>query len=404
MRYRTVVPALLLAICTPALAQQLAIRGKTVHTMGPAGSITDGVVLIDGARIKAVGPAKDVEIPAGCRVLEAVVVTPGLIDAHATAGLTGIQNQRHDSDQLETSAAIQPELRAIDAYNPQEPLIQWLRSFGITTLHTGHAPGELISGQTLIVKTTGLTVEAALLRAPAAIAATLGPDAQKGDGKSPGTRGKMVAMLRADLLKAQAHARKRAGDADKQPEPDLRLDALGDVLAGKLPLMITAHRAQDIRSALRLAEEFNIRFWLDGAAEAYLLIDEIKAAGVPVLVHPTMRRAYGETENLSFETAARLRAAGVPIALQSGYEDYVPKVRVVLFEAGVAAAHGLGSDAALASITIDAARLLGIEARVGSLEPGKDADVALYDGDPFEYVTHCVGVVIDGKVVSEVRR
>ena len=138
------------------------------------------------------------------------------------------------------------------------------------------------------------------------------------------------------------------------------------------------------------------------AAEAYLLTDMIRKAGVPVILHPTMRRAgTGETENVSFETAAKLRAAGIPVALQSGYENYVPKTRVVLFEAGVAAANGLSTEEALATVTIAAARILGVADRIGSLEPGKDADLALFDGDPFEYTTHCVGTVINGVVASE---
>jgi imidazolonepropionase-like amidohydrolase len=132
-----------------------------------------------------------------------------------------------------------------------------------------------------------------------------------------------------------------------------------------------------------------------------LLIDEIKAAGVPVILHPTMQRAIGDQENLSFETAAKLVAAGIPVALQSGYEAYVPKTRVVLFEAGVAAANGLSQQQALRAITLDAAKILGIDKRVGSLEVGKDGDVALYDGDPLEYTTHCVGTIIDGRVVSD---
>ncbi|MDX6695065.1 MAG: hypothetical protein QOF02_2668, partial [Blastocatellia bacterium] len=122
---------------------------------------------------------------------------------------------------------------------------------------------------------------------------------------------------------------------------------------------------------------------------------------VPVILHPTMARATGETENLSFETAAALRKAGILFALQSGYEGYVPKTRVVLFEAGAAAANGLSFNEALASVTSDAARILGINNRVGSLEAGKDADLALFDGNPFEYTTHITGVVLDGQLVSQ---
>ena len=165
---------------------------------------------------------------------------------------------------------------------------------------------------------------------------------------------------------------------------------------------MTRHRANDILTALRLAKEFDIRIVLDGAAEAYLVVDQIKAAGVPVILHPTMSRAGGEAENMSMETASTLQKAGIPVALQSGYEAYVPKTRVVLFEAALAAANGLTFEQALATVTIDAAKILGVDKRVGSLEAGKDGDLALFDGDPFElHVTHVTGVVIDGVVVSE---
>lgn len=396
------ITAALMSVCV-ASGQTIAIKGKTVHTMGPAGTIKDGAVLIRDGKIAAVGPAAQVQIPAGTKTLEAAVVTPGLIDAHTVVGLSGIYNQKHDSDQLERSAPLQPELRAIDAYNPQEKLIEWLRGFGVTTVHTGHAPGEVISGQTAILKTTGNTVEDATLVAEAAVAATLSPWAQKGDGKSPGTRSKMVSLLRQELIKAQEYQQKleKAAEPDKKPDRSLRSEMLVRVLKRELPLIVTCNRAHDIATALRLATEFNIRLILDMAAEAYLLTDEIKAAGVPVLVHPTMYRAYEDTENLSFETASKLMKAGIPVAIQGGYEDYVPKVRVVLFEAAMAASNGLTPEQALATITIQPAKILGIEQRVGSLEVGKDGDAALYDGDPFEFTTHCVGTVVNGRVVSE---
>jgi imidazolonepropionase-like amidohydrolase len=212
-------------------------------------------------------------------------------------------------------------------------------------------------------------------------------------------------MLRGELVKTQDYLRKQDfADAEKRPDRDLRREVFADVLRGKLPLLVTVNRATDIDAALRIAAEFGIRIVLDSAAEAYLVADRIKAAGVPVIVHPTMRRGgMGETENISFETAATLRAKGIPIALQSGYEGYVPKTRVALFEAAVAAANGLSTDEALAAITVDAATILGVADRVGALKPGLDGDVALFDGDPFEYTTHCVGVVVGGEVVSNER-
>lgn len=392
-------------LVSPTAFGQVVIRGGVVHTMtGPP--ITDGIVVIRDGKISAVGRASDVLIPAGFRVLTAAVVTPGLIDAHSVVGLGGIFNSpREDQDQLEGSAPTQPELRAIDAYNPREQLVTWIREFGVTTVHTGHGPGELISGQTCIVKTTGNTVEAATVRPVAMVAATLASSARKDGPKAPGTRAKMMSLLRQELIDAARYRDQMAKpEVSERPARDLRKEALVQVLDRKVPLLVTAHRAQDLANALRLAEEFKIRVVLDGAAEAYLLAERIQKAGVPVILHPTMMRAVGDLENLSFETAAKLTALGIPVALQSGFESYVPKTRVVLFEAAMAASNGLGFERALATITRDAAKILEIDQRVGTLAVGKDGDVALFDGDPFEYTTHVTGVVIEGKVVSETVR
>ena len=443
--------------------QPVAVRGELVYTM-TGEPIRDGVVLLRDGKIERVGAAGEVRIPAGYRTVRAAVVTPGLIDAHTVVGLAGYLNQPHDQDQVERSAAVQPELRAIDAYNAREELVGWLRRHGVTTIHTGHGPGALVSGGTMIAKTTGDTAEEAVFVPEAMIAVTLGPDAYAAAGKAPGTRAKELSLLRQELIRAQEFVAKAArpattpstaapatttpptaGGTDPATTPpppdqqvgargttdttapvgrpaettaqagaqagtqaggkddtrDLRREAFARVVRRETPLLITAHRAQDILSALRLAREFNIRVVLDGAAEAYLVTDEIKSAGVPVIVHPTMYRATGETENLSMETPATLVRAGITVALQSGFESYVPKTRVVLFEAAVAAANGLEPREALGLVTIGAARLLGIEKRVGSLEAGKDADLALFDGDPFEYTTHVRAVIINGRVVSE---
>jgi imidazolonepropionase-like amidohydrolase len=388
---------------------QIAVRGETVWTMAGE-AIQNGVILVNNGKIEAVGAASQIKIPNNYRVINAKVVTPGLIDAHSVVGLAGYLNQPHDQMQIEGSSPMQPELRAIDSYNTEEKLVEWIRQFGVTTIHTGHGPGALISGQTMIAKTFGKTVEAVTLVPVAMIAATLGDSAIGGGGRSPGTRAKQAAMLRAELLKAfeavrRQDAEKDKKDADKSKSVgDLRSDIMQKVLRREIPLLITAHRAQDIMTALRIAKEFNIRIVLDGASEAFVVIDEIKASGFPVIIHPTMYRAGGETESLSMETASKLKAAGITVALQSGFEGYVPKTRVVLFEAGIAAANGLSMRDALATVTIDAAKILGLDKRIGSIETGKDADLAMYDGDPFEYTTHCTGTMINGQIVSEVVR
>ena len=401
IRRQGALAVLTLVLAAPGLRAQVAIRGETVYTMAGA-PIHNGVVLVgrDG-KIQQVGPASSVRIPNGVRTLQGKVVTPGLIDAHSTVGFSGILNQPHDQDQLETSAPIQPELRGVDAYDPLDRLVEYVREFGVTTLHTGHGPGALASGQTIVVKTRGTTVQDALVDTLAMVAMTLGPEV--GDNfKSPGTPAKSVAMWRQEFIKAQEYDRKvRAATADKPVTRDLRLEMVAAMLRGQVPALVTAHRAIDILDALRLQREFGFKMVLDGASEAYLVIDQIKAAGVPVILHPTMMRTGGETINASVTTAKVLTDAGILVALQSGYEGYVPKTRLVLWEAGMAAGYGLPFDQALATITINPARILGLQARIGSLEAGKDGDVVVYDGDPFEYTTHVCGVTIQGEVVSD---
>jgi len=403
---KVMIIALTLSIAVSAGAQELVIRAGTLHT-GNGEAIADGVVVIEDGLIRAVGPATEVEIPQQMALIEVPVATPGLIDARSTVGLSGAMNQPHDQDQLEGSAAIQPELRAIDAYNPRERLVQWLREHGVTTLHTGHGPGEIVSGQTLIAKTAGETVDDAVMAPAFGISATLGEGATSHGRKSPGNRSKAVAMLREQLIKAREYAEKQANsEAGEGPSRDLALDALASVLAREMPMIVEVHRHNDIMTALRLAEEFGFDLVLAGAADAQLVMDEIRAAGVPVILHPTMVRAWGGSEmaNFSFTTARTLIEAGIPVALQSGYESYVPKTRVVLFEAGLLLGYGVSQDQALEMITLAPARILGIDDRVGSLEPGKHGDLALFDGDPFEYTSHVIGTVIEGRRVSDAVR
>jgi len=383
-----------------AAAADLAVLAGRLHTQAGA-PIDNGVVLIRGGKIAAVGRQGEVVLPPGIHTLEAAVVTPGLIDARTVVGLSGHLNQPHDQDQLELSAPMQPQLRAVDAYNARERLVDWLRGLGVTTLHTGHGPGALISGQTMVVKTWGNNVEQVMVRPAAMVAAHLGPGAFGAENRSPGTRAVQIALLRQQLIKAGEYRDKQSHrKADARPARDLELETMVEVLEGRLPLLVTAHREQDLRSALRLREEFPIRIVLDGAAEAYLMTDAIAAAGVPVLLHPPMARQFGELENASFTTAKVLHDAGIPFALQSGFESYVPKTRVILWEAAIAVAYGLPLEAALASISSQAAAILGIADRVGSIEPGKDGDLVLFDGDPFEYTSQVIGVVIEGVLAA----
>src|SRR4051794_18944200 len=200
-----------LALAQPATAPAgvLVVRGETVYTM-VGEPIKDGVVLVRGEKIERVGRAADVQVPADAKVLRAKVVTPGLIDAHTVLGLQGFRNEPRDQDQLEKSAPIQPELRAADAFNGREKLLEYVRGFGVTTIHTGPQPGALVPGQTMIVKTRGPTVDDGLITPSAMLTITLGEGAMPEEkGKAPGTRAKEIAMLRGEFIKAQEYDRKR---------------------------------------------------------------------------------------------------------------------------------------------------------------------------------------------------
>ncbi|MBL6921440.1 MAG: amidohydrolase family protein [Akkermansiaceae bacterium] len=398
------IKSLIFLLTATAASAQIAVKADLLFPMtGDLKPIKNAIVLCgpDG-KIQAVG--SDLKIPDGYQTITAKVATPGIIDAHTTVGLSGILNSpQHDQEQLDKSAPIQPELRAIDAYNGRDPLVKWIRDLGVTTLHTGHSPGTLISGQLMVVKTNVPSIISIkdTLAPTSAVAATLGKGALS---KSPGTRSKAIALLRAEFLKARSHATKIA-KANDDPEKDapprnIKLQTLVDVLNKKTPLLINAHRHQDIAAALRLREEFGFDLILDGASEAYLLLNEIKAAGIPVIVHPTMARPYGDLENMTFTLAAQLYKKGIPFAFQSGYEKYVPKTRVVHFEAALAAAYGLPQEIALAACTLYPAQILGLDQKIGTLQKGHDADLALFDGDPLETTTHTTHVIIDGKVVS----
>ncbi|QVL31399.1 amidohydrolase family protein [Telmatocola sphagniphila] len=379
----------------------VAIVAGRIHTASGA-VINNGVILVDKGVIKAVGPAADVKIPEGVRILTAKEVTPGLIDVHSACGLSGALNISQDQDQDEGSDPNGADLRVLDAFNPNEPLLEFLRREGVTVIHALPGRANVLAGQSGVFRTYAPTAEKAKLKFPAAFLVNLGevPKSTYKD-KGPQTRMGTAALLRTNFTKANNYLAKKAGDEDKRPPRDLKMEGLEPVLKGEIPVYFSAQRADDIGTALRIAEEFKLKPVINLAAEAYLMTDRLASAKVPVVVHPTMQRAGGsmETLNSHLSNAAVLADKNIPITICTAFEGYVPKTRVLRVEMALAMTNGLGADRALKAVTIDAAKLLGIDKEFGSLEVGKRADIVLYDGDPFENTTHVVYTLMDGKVV-----
>ncbi len=383
---------------------RLAVLAGRIHTVSQ-GVILDGVVLVEDGKIAAVGPRDKVPLPPGIPTLTAAVVTPGLIDAHTAIGLSGATNTLADQDHDELSDPNQADLRVLDGFNPGEPLLEYACRQGVTVVHAVPGRANVIAGQTGVFLTHGRTAESMTLRFPAGLLVNLGEAPKKTyPNKLPTTRMGTAALVRTAFAQAQNHARKKAAAREDKPvAPNPKLDALALALDGKVPVIFAAHRADDLATALRLGKEFGLRPRLDLATEGYLMAEDLKAARVPVVVHPTMQRAAEsmETYHSQLCNAAVLAGRGVPLAIGTGFEAYVPKTRVLRHEAAMAMVSGLGRERALAAVTLDAARILGIDGQRGSLEPGKAADLVLYDGDCFEHTTQVTHTLIGGRVVYD---
>ena len=398
-------PAVPAGSSTPkAESREVVILAGRLHTVGK-GTILDGAVLVRDGKIVSAGPRQDLKIPEGTAVVAAAAVSPGLIDAHSVVPLTGELNIMADQEQNETSDPNQADVRVQDAFNPNEPLLRFLLEKGVTVVHACPGRANVIAGQTGVFRTHGRTAEAMTVRFPQAVLFNLGEDPKTTyKGQRPVTRMGTAALIRTALTDSATFARKRRDAKDEAGKPDrnLKHEVLALALEKKVKTMFCAQRADDVLTALRLSNEFGLDGMLALAAEGYLVADKIAASKMPVVVHPTMQRVGEmETYNSLLGNAAFMTDKGIRIAIGSGFEGYVPKTRVVRYEAGIAMVYGLGFERALQAVTLDAARILGVEDRFGSLEAGKTADLVLYDGDPFEHATHVTHVFVDGRLVYD---
>jgi imidazolonepropionase-like amidohydrolase len=402
-----------LAVTSPLPAQNISLVADHLYTMdaGPQGG--PGMVLIRDGKIEDVRPGANPQPPRDFQVIRGAYVTPGLIDADTTTGVSGAYNIPADQDQDESTDPNTADVNVRDSLNPEDLLYQYVNAYGVTTLQVTPGPTNPIAGRAGIFKTAGpqspfRTVDQLTVRLNSGMVFNLGEWPKQTYGKThkaPVTRMKTAEIIRDALLQARQYQEKwdkwkqEGSDVSKQPAIEPKMAALAGVVSGKTPAIFNAYRADDIDTAIRIGTEFHLKYMLASVTEGYLIRDRIKQAGVPCLVGAVMQPIEDlETANANYENAALLQQTGIPISIMTGYVAYVPKSRVLLFEAAVAAANGLGMEPALRAITISPAKILGIDDRVGSLTKGKDADAVVFDGDPLEYTSHVQQVLVQGAV------
>jgi len=413
MRVRSSWLVLMAALAFTSLlrAQNVALVADHLYTMdaGPQGG--PGMVLIRDGKIEDVRPGANPQPPRDYQVIRGAYITPGLIDADTTTGVSGAYNIPADQDEDESTDPNTADVNVRDSLNPEDLLYQYVNAYGVTTLQVTPGPTNPIAGRAGIFKTAGpqspfRTVDQLTVRLNSGMVFNLGEWPKQTYGKTrkpPVTRMKTAEIIRDALLQARQYQEKwdkwkqEGSDLSKEPAIEPKVAALADVVSGKTPAIFNAYRADDIATAIRIGTEFHLKYMLASVTEGYLIRDRIKQAGVPCLVGAVMQPIEDlETANASYENAALLQGVGIPISIMTGYVAYVPKSRVLLFEAAVAAANGLGMEPALRAITISPARILGIDDRVGSLSKGKDADAVVFDGDPLEYTSHVQQVLVQG--------
>ncbi|HLN02532.1 MAG TPA: amidohydrolase family protein [Bryobacteraceae bacterium] len=394
---------LVAAACAPlALAQSNPIAYTGAHIITVAGAeIPDGVLVIQNGRITTVGARNAVSIPAGAQVVDAVskVIMPGIVDSHSHIG---------EPEGGDSSSPIQPDVRVLDSVNVHDAHIEKARAGGVTTANVMPGSGRLSSGQTLYLKLRkGNTIDDLLIKLPdGSIAGGLkmaNGTNPRGTPPQPGTRGKAAALVRAEFIKAQEYRAKiiaANGDASKLPPRDLRMEELVEVLDGKRTVQFHTHRHDDIMTVIRLSQEFHFKVVLHHVSDGWMMAEEIAKAKVPVSVI-VIDSPGGKEEamNASPVTPARLEAAGVPFGFHT--DDPITDSRLFLREAGLGVRNGLSRSTALYAMTLANAKILELDSRIGSIEPGKDADFIVLSGDPLSVYSHVLETWIEGKKVFD---
>jgi imidazolonepropionase-like amidohydrolase len=391
-------------LAVPAVAQELPhafVGARVLPVSGPP--IEDGVVVVQFGRIRAVGARAAVEVPAGAKVVDVKgkVLMPGLVDTHSHVG---------GGWGADSSAPIQPDVRMLDAINCRDAGLQRAQAGGITTINVMSGSGHLMSGQTIYVKNRDArTIEEQCYRFPdgtpmGGMKMANGTNSQQ-DPPFPGTRGKSAALVRERFLAAQEYKRKvdaAAGDATKLPPRDLGHEAMLEILSGKRIVHHHTHRHDDIVTVLRLSKEFGFRVVLHHVSEAWKVADEIAAANAACSLI-VLDTPGGKLEAMDFDarSAAELEKLGRADLVGFHTDDWITDSRLFLRSAALAVRAGVSRETALAGLTLHAAKMLDLQERVGSLEPGKDADFLVLSGDPLSTYTRVEQTWVEGSKVFD---
>lgn len=381
----------------------LLIRNAKLYTMGEKDYLDGGDLLVEDGKVKAVG--HDLSAP-GAKVVDAkgLYVMPGIVDAHCHIGMweDGIGQEGNDGN--EATSPVTAALRAIDGINPYDP--NWAEALeaGVTTVATGPGSANVIGGQFVAMKTIPGTIESRILKQPLALKTAFGENPKRvygGQKQTPATRMATAAIFRQAMIDGLTYEQKMQDpDAGKRPERNLGKEILADAATGRLLVKAHAHRADDILTAIRLRDEFHLNMTIEHCTEGYLIPDALKSANIPIIVGPLLsERSKVELKNLTFKAPAVLHRAGIRFAIMTDHP--VIPLQYLFLSAALAVREGLPERDALMAITRNAAWTIGLEDRLGSLAPGRDADFALYDGHPLDARVNARQVYVDGKLVHE---
>ncbi len=367
----------------------------------------NGVLRIVDGKIAAVGDAREVPVkpvegePVLC--VKGAWVMPGIIEAHCHMGITEEKKGMEGDDCNETVNPVTPYLRAIDAVNTMDAAFDDAVRAGITAAMIGPGSSNVVGGQFALLKTRGRRIDDLIVKAPAAMKVAFGENPKvnySGQGKSPSTRMATAAMLRRELFEAKNYLEKKekAKSEDQDFEEDFTRECWIPVLRGEIPLKAHVHRVDDIFTAIRIAQEFGLSMTLDHCSEGHLIAKELAEAGYPAIVGPDLAsRSKIEVQNMAFKTAGVLNKAGILTAITTDHP--VSLIQSLPICAGLAVKAGLPMEEGLMAITINPALICGVADRMGSLEVGKDGDVAIFDGNPMEVFTETLYTIIDGEIV-----